>query len=210
MSQTPLADRTIGLYLDTLSSAAPAPGGGSVAGLVGALAAALGQMVISLTDRASDPHPELDSLGERLVERRRACLDASADDERAYSGYVAASKLPRDTADDRTSRRQAMQDALKESARVPLDLARTALGLLGDLQSVIRHGSRHVLSDAEIASILANAAVMTALVNVRINIPHIKDEDLAASLRTEADEVERNATTAANRCKTLLRERRSS
>jgi formiminotetrahydrofolate cyclodeaminase len=208
MSQIPVAERTIGRYLDTLSSSAPAPGGGSVAGLVGALSAALGQMVISLTDRQSDPHPELSALRDRLIEHRRVCLETSAADERAYGGYVAAAKLPRTSDDERAGRQSAMQQALVQAAQVPLGLSHTALDLLTDLETVIRHGSRHVLSDAEIAMILARAAVSTALVNVRINIPHIKDDTLAASLGAEADEVDRNATAAADRCTAFLRERR--
>ncbi len=58
-TQAPLAERTIGDYLETLGSSQPAPGGGSVAGLVGALAAGLGQMVISLTVKGGD-NPNLE------------------------------------------------------------------------------------------------------------------------------------------------------
>lgn len=208
MSDVPIADRTVGMYLETLASSAPAPGGGSVAGLVGALAAALGQMVISLTDRKSDPHPELTGVGDALRRHRDACLNASEADERAYSGYVAATKLPKASAGERTARRRAMQGALVNAAITPLGLARMGVDLLDQVQSVIERGSSHVLSDAEIAATLAHASVTTALVNVRVNIPMIKDADQTQSLTDAADEIEAQAAVAIARCRELLQTRR--
>lgn len=208
MSEMPIAGRTIGTYLDTLASAAPSPGGGSVAGLVGALAAALGQMVISLTDRKSDPHPELTTLRDALQRHRDGCLAASEADEHAYSGYVAATKLPKTSAGEKAARRQAMQEALVNAANTPLGLARTAVELLADLEAVIERGSPHVLSDAQIAATLAHASVTTALVNVRVNIPMIKDADRSHYLTEAADEIEKQSTRTFAQCRALLQTRR--
>lgn len=209
MSEVPVTDRTIGAYLDALASSAPAPGGGSVAGLVGALASALGQMVISLTDRTSDPHPELAPIREQLQKHRIACLAASEADERAYSGYVAVTKLPKTSAVEKATRRHALQEALVESAHAPLGLARISLDLLSQLTHVITSGSTHVLSDADIAATLAHASVTTALVNVRVNINLIKDDEEARALTEEADAIEAQATETIAHCRSLLQERRS-
>lgn len=208
MSDTPIADRTIGDYLQALASSAPAPGGGSVAGLVGALSAALGQMVISLTDRRSDPHPELDTVRDALERFRDMCLAGSQTDEHAYSGYVSATKLPKGTKEEKAARRDAMQAGLLDSANAPLALAGTSLEILGDLETVIQNGSSHVLSDAEIATTLAYASVTVGLVNVRVNIPLIKDTDRARSLTAAADDIEHRATEALRRCRKRLQERR--
>lgn len=208
MSDPHITDRTIGDYLDALASSAPAPGGGSVAGLVGAISAALGQMVISLTDRRSDPHPELDTIRAALERHRDACLAGSDSDERAYSGYVAATKLPKGTEEEKAARRDAMQAALIDSANAPLGLAGTSLEILGDLETVIQNGSSHVVSDADIASTLAHASVTVGLVNVRVNIPLIKDTERARSLTDAADDIEHRADEALRRCRERLQERR--
>lgn len=208
MSVRPITDRTIGDYLDALASSEPAPGGGSVAGLVGALSAALGQMVISLTDRRSDPHPELDTIRDTLERHRDACLAGSQADERAYSGYVAATRLPKGMEEEKASRRAAMQATLIDSANAPLGLAGTSLEILGDLEMVIEHGSSHVLSDADIATTLAHASVTVGLVNVRVNIPLLKDTERAQSLTDAANDIEHRATEALRRCRERLRERR--
>lgn len=209
MSGTPLADRMIGTYLDTLASAAPAPGGGSVAGLLGALAAALGQMVISLTDRKFDRDLELAPLREALQDLRDGCLSASAADERAYAGYVAATKLPKASAEDKAARTRAMQEALVEAANTPLELAGLSLELLDRLRTVIEHGRSHVLSDAEIAAILAHASVTAALVNVRVNIPMIKDGERTRFLTGRVNETESRAGKAFAHCHEALRRRRT-
>lgn len=209
MSELPIAERTIGSYLDTLASSAPAPGGGSVAGLVGALAAALGQMVISLTDRGSNPHPELGPLDDALRRHRDACLIAAEEDERAYAGYVTATKLPKESVDEKATRRRSMQDSLVIAAETPLGLARTSLDLLDRLRAVIETGRSHMLSDADIATSLAHASVTAALVNVRVNIPMIKDAERSQSLTEAADDIETHSAEALARCRNQLRKRRS-
>ncbi len=209
MTDVPIAERTIGRYLETLASSAPAPGGGSVAGLVGALAAGLGEMMISLTDRESDPHPELIPIAYILQKHRIACLAASEADERAYSGYVESAKLPKSTADEKAARRRALQKALVESAHAPLGLAQISLDLLERLRHVITASSKHVLSDADIAATLAHASVTTALVNVRVNINLIKDEAQTQSLTEEVEAIEERSAEAFQECRRLLQERRS-
>jgi formiminotetrahydrofolate cyclodeaminase len=201
-----LRERTIGDYLDRLGSAHPDPGGGSVAGLVGAMGAALGQMVINLT-RDND---DLGSIRNDLQGAIDAMLEASANDERAYRGYVTASRMPRGTPNEKSVRRAEMQAALVTSANVPLDLAFTAGHVLHLLDPAIEHGTSHALSDAEIAISLAEAGVHAALANVRINIPLIRDADLAATLTSRANGLEADVRAMAASLRQKLDARRSS
>ena len=202
----PLRERSIGDYIERLGSSQPDPGGGSVAGLVGALGAALGQMVISLT-RDND---DLGSIRNDLQDAINAMLEASASDERAYSGYVTASRMPKSTADEKSARRATMQAALITSANVPLDLATTASQVLHLLAPVIEHGTSHALSDAEIAVNLSEAAVHAALANVRINIPLIRDADTAETLTSRANDLDAEVRAFASQLRKRLDARRSS
>src|SRR5699024_5571126 len=108
-SQEDIRNRTIGNYLDALASSEPAPGGGSVAGLVGALAAGLGEMVVSLTRNAD---PSVVDAASRLSELRHSALASGTADENAYGGYVRASKMPKSTDEEKARRRSTMQAAL--------------------------------------------------------------------------------------------------
>lgn len=204
----PLADRTIGGYLDSLGSSEPAPGGGSVAGLVGALAAGLGQMVLSLTLKG-DANPALDAQAETLKGVRQALLAAAAADERAYGGYVEATRLPKASDEEKAHRRGAMQAAIVNAANIPLMLAEAACGLLEELEPVVRQGTAHALSDAEIAMMLAHASVKAALVTVRVNLPLVKDEAKAHALANRASAVATRADLHAAEVRAALDARRN-
>lgn len=199
-----MESRPIGDYLDALASDAPAPGGGSVAGLVGALAAGLGQMVVSLTREAPD---ELVQANERLAALRASMIASGAADELAYAGYVDASRMPKSTPEEKDLRRATMQEALKEAVAVPMQLAETASELLETLDPVIRLGSKHVISDAEIGITLALACVDASLVNVRVNIPMIRDKEMAGNLAGHAHKIEQRAHQLAENLRATLAER---
>lgn len=196
--------RPIGAYLDDLASCKPTPGGGSVAGLVGALAAGLAEMVISLTPDAS---PELEGVADDINALRASAIASGAADELAYGGYVEATKLPKSTEEEKAYRKGVMQEALHQAAEVPLELASTALTLLEHIRPVIRHGSKHVLSDAAIAITLAVACVDVSLVNVRVNVPLIKDVEFAGSVRGKAQQIEQQAHSLAEELRAALSER---
>lgn len=183
---------TIDGYLDTLASSAPTPGGGSVAGLVTALGCALGEMVGALSPDASN-EPELRQARAELRALRSASIAAMARDERAYDGYIAATRLPKSTPEERTARRRAMQAALVTAAEAPLSLSRTALAALSCLIPIAARGNSHVLSDARIGAMLAELAVRAALINVRVNAALIKDAGIAARLHEEATAIAETA-----------------
>jgi len=202
-----IATRAIGDYLEALGSSAPAPGGGSVAGLVGALAAGLAQMVVSLTSNAE---PELEGVADTLSSLRASSLASGEADELAYGSYLKASKMPRSTPDEKALRRATMQEAILHAAEVPLELAATGVRLLEHLEPVVKHGNAHVLSDAEIAIILARACVEASLVNVRINLPLIRDAATAGAIRGKAQKIEQVAAFEEEQLRKALAARRPS
>ncbi|MEJ7837804.1 MAG: cyclodeaminase/cyclohydrolase family protein [Thermomicrobiales bacterium] len=175
----PIEQRNIGVYLEQLASKAPTPGGGSVAGLVAALAMSLGRMVVSLSESTS----ELKEADAALKAAGIFSLAGSDADERAYGGYIAASSLPRSTPEEKAFRRLQMQASLLDSAEVPLGLAEHVQAMKPILQRTSELGNPHVVSDARIGLILADAAIAACLINVRINLPMIKDPAAVALFR---------------------------
>lgn len=178
-------DRAIGDYLDQLASSAPTPGGGSVAGVIAALAMSLGRMVISL----SDPSPELMAANDRLIEAGRGAIAGSDADERAYGGYITASKLPRATPEEKAHRKAHMQRTLRDAAETPMCLAELIHEMKPTLQHVVRLGNPHVVSDAAIGLLFADAAIEACLINVRVNLPYLKDDLLIADLQVRISNI---------------------
>lgn len=205
LNDTPTIDeRTIGDYLDALASPQPAPGGGSVAGLVGGLASGLGEMVVSLT---RDPEPALLEAAETLSDLRASALASGAADELAYGGYVEASKLPKETDQQKAVRKATMQEALEEAAAVPLELALTAGRILDALGPIVRHGNKNLLGDASVAIILALACVDASLINIGLNLPRIKNDEVVTSIRGKSQEAEQRVRKLAEELREELAKR---
>lgn len=178
-------------YIDAVASAAPAPGGGSVVGVVGALSSALGQMVLNLTyapDDAGGAHVR--DLLAALQGCQARLIQAAAEDEAAYQGYRDAAALPRGTSDEKAARKVAMQTALIAATDVPLAMAEQAARLAVLLIEVAEIGNRHLVSDTALSALLAETTLRGALLNVRGNAALLKDPAKAQRYREAADRLE--------------------
>lgn len=195
-------ERTLDDYLDEVAAGTPAPGGGSVAAIVGALAAALGEMVTNLTlghEGLASAEAELRPARERLAALRQTLYAAAAADEAAYASYRAAAALPRRSDAEKAARRLARQHALLEATEVPLRVARSATAVAGVMETVARAGNPHLRSDAALGALLAEAALRGALLNVSGNAAMLADKDRAGAFRAEAEQLAREGRAAAER-----------
>jgi formiminotetrahydrofolate cyclodeaminase len=142
----------------------------------------------------------LEKQGERLrlLDEFIALIDK---DSAAYNEVFACFKLPKTTDEKKAARSAAIQEATKQAALVPLEVARKALDMMSVIADVARLGNRNAVTDACVAMMSARSAVLGALLNVRINLGSLKDRDFVLQLQTEADTIEQ---TACRREKELL------
>ena len=180
------AEESLRAFLDELASDLPAPGGGSVAALAGALGAALVSMVASLTIGSEKYRNNWEQMGEvkRESERlRERFLELMNEDTEAFNSFIAALKSPKNTDIEKSSRREAISLAAKRITEVPLD----TLGLCADVASfalkAAELGNPNAVSDAGSSALMAEAAGKAAAYNVRINLPSLKDDVFAAEVR---------------------------
>ncbi|MDR0988820.1 MAG: cyclodeaminase/cyclohydrolase family protein [Prevotellaceae bacterium] len=191
-----LATLTLSDFLSRVADKEPVPGGGSVAALSGAVASSLTRMVANLTlgKKNYEAHQE---LMKQIVQRAKdeeqrftADIDRDAD---AYRALFACFGLPKETDEEKAARSRAIQAATQTAALVPMEVARRACALMPLIAQVATLGNRNAVTDACVAMMSARSAVLGALLNVRINLSGIKDEAFASALRTEADQLERQA-----------------
>ncbi|MBN1260436.1 MAG: cyclodeaminase/cyclohydrolase family protein, partial [Anaerolineae bacterium] len=179
-------------YLDAVASKAPAPGGGSVAALAGALASALAAMVGRLTAgkrRFDDVKDEMSALIVE-AERLRAALTARMEeDTRAFNAVMAAYKLPKDTPEEKTAREDTIQQAMTVATDVPLATARDALAAMRLAFQATQHGNPNAITDAATAAWMAMAGIQGAALNVRINAASIADQEKKAMWLAGLDEI---------------------
>jgi formiminotetrahydrofolate cyclodeaminase len=188
-----LHSMTVGEILESIAAKTPAPGGGAVAGLTGATAAALAQMVVSysFTKKLAPHHDELRGIDKQLTDSRALCLQLAEEDAAAYERVSTLQKLP----EDHPQRLAELDDAVQAATRFPLSAMAASVDLLRLLERMPTITSQYLRSDLAIAVILAHAATRAADWNVRVNLPSIEDRDLASRIRADAD---RLLTTAAD------------
>ncbi|MDL2298698.1 cyclodeaminase/cyclohydrolase family protein [Synergistaceae bacterium OttesenSCG-928-D05] len=179
--------QTIQEFLNTLASDAPAPGGGSVAALGGALGAALVTMVASLTigkEKYKDNWPKIEEILKKSEPLRTEFVKLMNEDTESFNSFMAAMKMPKDTEEQKAARRDAMADASKLATAVPLRTLERCVEMAQLAVDAMKYGNTNAASDAGSAALLAEAAGKAAAYNVRINLPGIKDEAFAEDAKT--------------------------
>jgi formiminotetrahydrofolate cyclodeaminase len=183
---SPLSDLTISDFLQRLSTDEPAPGGGSAAAIAGAIAAALVQMVVSLTagrPSGAGHDDELREIGLGAAGFQSELLRLADTDATAYASVIAARRLPRDTERDRENRRVQIDAAVREATRAPLQVAERSAMVLELAERLAPIGNRNAISDVGVGGLLATAAIRGAALNVGINLPFLPEDE---PLRREA------------------------
>jgi formiminotetrahydrofolate cyclodeaminase len=193
---TKLVKQNIKMFLDELASNSPAPGGGSVAALSGALGAALSSMVCNLTKGKQGYETTQDEIRqayEKSEDLRKDLTDLIDKDTEAFNEVMKAIKMPKDTEDQKEDRRQAMQAAFKHAAEVPLETARKCNQILDVARIVAEKGNKNSISDAAVSALMAQTGLQAAILNVRINLTSIKDSEYALKISNELHELLQNA-----------------
>ena len=194
-----LVDLTVRELLERVASGEPVPGGGSIAALCAALAAGLTEMVAHLTVGRQDD-PALDREMDDLIDRARALrsdLTRAVDqDSEAYGKVMEAYRRPKTTDEEKRLRSEAIQEALKEAARVPLTVAQMGVEILGLAGVAVNKGNRNAVTDGLVGALMARSAVLAAIANVRINLQSIIDEGFVQKARADSEFLEKKALAA--------------
>jgi len=195
-----LADRSVRGFVEETASESPAPGGGSVAALLGARGAALSTMVANLSAHKRGWDERWEEFSEQ-ANRGKACHDRLLqlldEDTRAFEGLMEALRLPGKSDAEKRARTEAVQAATRRAMEVPLEVMRVSLDSMAVARAMAETGLSASVSDAGVAALCARSAVKGALLNVRINAGGLADKKAAeamlargAELETQAEELE--------------------
>lgn len=185
----PLVGMTGREFVDTLASDAPAPGGGSVAALCGAMSAGLSAMVAQLSTGKGPHQPRSETfypLAVRAQHLKDAYLADVDADTAAFSKIMVAFGLPKGTRDEKIARRKAVQAATCLATDVPLGVLERTVEVIA-LAETAATGNPNARSDAGVAGLVAQACAEGAWYNVCINLKGLRDEEISAAYRARAD-----------------------
>jgi glutamate formiminotransferase/formiminotetrahydrofolate cyclodeaminase len=180
---------------ETLSDS-PAPGGGSVAALMGALGASLGGMVANLSagkrgwDDKLEYFSEMAVRGQQLKDELLFLVD---EDTAAFNKVMAAFGLPKESAEEKAARSKAIQSANKYAAEIPLRVMETASKSYELLAEMADKGNPASISDVGVGLLATRACIDGAAMNVRINLSSLKDENAKSVLQEQMDRISRES-----------------
>lgn len=183
-----LREMSLEQFGEVLGSAAPAPGGGSVAALSGALAANLVAMVCRLSIGKEGYAEFADSLNPALskADDLAAELLGRVDlDTEAFNSVMSAFKLPKETIEDKETRSKAIQEGYKDAVQSPIAIARECVEVLLLCRELLGKSNANALSDLGVASQQAYAGLEGAIMNIKINLPSIKDTSFNSAIESE-------------------------
>ncbi|WP_150824392.1 cyclodeaminase/cyclohydrolase family protein [Megasphaera sp. DJF_B143] len=178
--------------LAATASKDPVPGGGGIAALTAASAAALVEMVANLTigkKGYEKVEPMMRDIRSQAEELRIRYQDGIDEDAHAFEGVICAVRLPKDTPE----RTAIVQQAFKNAAAIPFALGKDIFVLLQLSEQVVRYGNAWVITDGAIAAMNARAAMRSAFYSVRVNLKSITDEDYVHFMMDAIEDIEKKA-----------------
>ena len=197
-----LIEMTLTGFVDTTASDAPAPGGGSVSALEGALGAALTSMVCALT-LGKKKYAGVQDLAAATEKQALALKDRYLDiidrDTEAFNAVSAVFSMPKETDADKAARKAAMQAALKLCTATPMEMMELAVETLRMIDTVSGKLNASAASDLGCAILAMKSAIQGAWLNVLINVGGIDDAAFAKEAREKGERMLSEALPLADR-----------
>jgi glutamate formiminotransferase/formiminotetrahydrofolate cyclodeaminase len=182
---------------ETLSDS-PAPGGGSVAAVMGALGASLGGMVANLSAGKRGWDDKLAYFSDWAVKAQQLkdeLLSLVDEDTAAFNKVMDAFALPKESAEEKAARSRAIEEATKYASEVPLKVMETAHKSYELLSEMADKGNPASISDVGVGALGTRACIEGAALNVRINLGQLKDEKFKTTLANKVQEISENSDT---------------
>src|SRR5438132_8024825 len=177
---------------ETLSDS-PAPGGGSVAALMGALGASLGGMVANLSAGKRGWDDKLQFFSDWAVKAQKLkdeLLHLVDEDTNAFNKVMDAFGLPKGSDEEKKARAAAIESATKYAAEIPLKVMETATKSYELLTEMAERGNPVSVSDVGVGICATRACIDGAALNVRINLGQLKDEKFKAALSAKVKTIQ--------------------
>jgi len=191
-----LVNMSVRGFADETASESAAPGGGSVAALLGAFAASLGAMVANLSahkrgwDERWEEFSRWAERGQRLKDELLYLVD---EDTRAFNQVMAALAMPRSTDVEKAARAEALERANVGALEVPYRVMHIVSEAFDLLEAMARDGNPASASDAGVGALCARAAIRGAWLNVLTNAGGIKDRQRVEGVLADGRRVEQDA-----------------
>jgi len=187
-----LIDLKINTFSNEVSSESPAPGGGSVSALAGALSSSLVSMVANLSFGKKEHEKNIDLIekigidGQKIKDNLLQLVDA---DTKAFDEIMRAFRMKKKTPEDIKSRKEQIQLATMHAINIPLSTMEYSLTALSLSKKIMKIGNKNSISDAGVAAELSAAAINGAYMNVLINLKDINNNEYRSKILKQTEKI---------------------
>ena len=177
-------------YINEVDSPSPAPGGGSVMGVIGSLACALAGMVGHLTinknkfkELTEEEKNSFNNAIEKIKEIKIKLIETIDKDAESFNIFMEAMKLPKNTEEEKSIRKKAISKAAVKSTETPFNILKYSYQLIPLFDIILKYGNAGVITDIASAYILIYAASKGSILNININTPLIEDKNFLENIK---------------------------
>ena len=179
-------------FSNETAAESPAPGGGSISAYVGALGISLAAMVANLSSHKrgwDDQWEEFSDWAERAQVIKDTLLKLVDEDTNAFNAIMDAFRLPKGTADEKTKRSKAIQDATRYAIEIPFKVMQTSFDSFEIIKEMAKIGNPNSVTDAGVGALCARAAVHGSFLNVKVNTMDLKDKKYVAEVLKKGKQI---------------------
>ena len=209
-SKNQLVDMSLTAFAEETASESPAPGGGSIAAYMGTLGVALGTMVANLSahkrgwDDRWEEFSQWAEKGKAFQQQLNAMVD---EDTNAFNKIMDAFGLPKKSDDEKTIRKQAIQDATKFAIEVPFKVMNLCFESMEVMLAMAEIGNPNSVSDAGVGALAARAGVRGAFLNVKINAAGYDDKAFVDDILSKAADIDTKALDMENKIMQIVNDK---
>ncbi len=202
-------DLSLRQFIDLASSSEPTPSGGSVAAVAAALGASMTNMVAKLSqgNKYEEYKEEIDSVIRYVDSSIEQSEKLMQKDIEAFTTFMAAYKLPKETTEQKEIRFHSIQQALIKATEIPLEIARLGVETMEQTLKIVSYANRTAISDLGVSAYLLSASVSSVLLTVDINLPLIKDEISVKHYQQNRDLLDSKSKSLKNSIATTVNQR---
>ncbi|MBL4653119.1 MAG: glutamate formimidoyltransferase [Flavobacteriales bacterium] len=191
-----LIDMDLGAFANETASESPAPGGGSIAAYCGVMGVSLGTMVANLSSHKRGWDDRWEEFSEWAVKGQAykdELLRLVDEDTSAFNKIMDAFGLPKATDEERSTRKQAIQDATKYAIQIPFKVMETAYNSMEVMKAMAEVGNPNSVTDAGVGALCARTAVLGAFMNVKINTGDLVDKTFVTEILAKGKDIQDKA-----------------
>ncbi|MEI6856359.1 cyclodeaminase/cyclohydrolase family protein [Psychrilyobacter sp.] len=190
----------LGEFIEVVDSNAPAPGGGSVSALSSSLGIALSRMMAALAIDKKKYREFDDMIKEEFLTKHRRLLKIRKrveilidEDTKVFNDLMEVFKLPKDTDENKKIRDEEIQKATLKATEVPFEIAKVSLEAMELLPFFSKYGNLNAVTDLGVGAMLLETGVRGAILNVKINLGSLKDQDKVERFKRNYERIEKES-----------------